>query len=80
MKKKDLEQKAKKLSKDEMDMIDKYSRLQMEIEVEYKRKVQEVEKKEKEMWKKELELKSKKKEYEDSIRMVKQKIIEESSI
>jgi hypothetical protein len=38
----------------------------------------DIEKREKEFWKKELELKAKKREYEDAIRLVKQKAIGEA--
>lgn len=38
----------------------------------------DIEKREQEFWKKELELKAKKREYEDAIRLVKQKAIGEA--
>ena len=43
--------------------------------MEHNKKTKELEAKEKEMWKKELQLKAKKREYEDTIRMVREKVI-----
>lgn len=47
----------------------------MALEAEYRLKMKELENKEKQFWKKELELRAKKREYEETIRLVKQKAI-----
>lgn len=61
-----------------MKMIEKYQRRIKELELEHSRKIKELEEKEKEMWKRELEIKAKKREYEDSIRLVKEKVIDQT--
>jgi hypothetical protein len=63
-KKKDIEEKSRKTSEDELRMISKYEIKTQELEAEYKARMKEIEAKEKDFWKKELELKAKKREYE----------------
>ena len=60
-------------------MINKYEGLSVRLEAEYNSRLKGIEEKEKEFWKKELELRAKKREYEETIRLVKQKVIEESA-
>lgn len=61
-------------------MINKYELRQQELEAAFRIKQKELEDKEKEFWKRELELKAKKREYEDTIRLVKQKVISEAAL
>lgn len=62
-----------------MKMINKYELRQQQLEAGFKVKQKELEDKEKEFWKRELELKAKKREYEDTIRLVKQKAVIEAT-
>lgn len=78
-KKKELEEKSREISEKEMRMINHYELREKELEAEYRLRMKEMEAREKEFWKKELELKAKKREYEDTIRLVKQKVIAQST-
>jgi hypothetical protein len=78
-KKKELEEKSRDITEKELKMINHYELREKELEAEYRARLREIEAREKEFWKKELELKAKKREYEDTIRLVKQKVIAQST-
>ena len=50
----------------------------LELERSYEVRLRELEAREKEFWKRELEVAAKKREYEDTIRLVRQKAVAES--
>lgn len=62
-KKRDIEERIKKNSEDELRMINKYELKTQELEAEYRVRMKEIQAKEKDFWKKELQLKAKKRQY-----------------
>ena len=66
------------LSSKEQSLINKYEKQMLELERSYEVRLRELEAREKEFWKRELEVAAKKREYEDTIRLVRQKAVAES--